>query len=205
MKHIHALAREIERAIRNAEGRVADRFVKIAWDVARRFGFRHDEAREIVHETLSVVLITIHNQEFRGQAAVTSFTYQVGKNLCIKRLKHRNRLKRGGGKAIHQSLDRVLANMLAADPRHSNPLEILKQREHEALTRASIAALTKPDYRGVLSLLLDGYTREEICVALNLPLKRVNAIISYGPKLLTRAARHTTRKQICRRSILETA
>jgi len=139
MKQLHKLAGEIEKAL-HAEGRLACQFHRTIWSVVKRFGFHHDDAKDIVHETLSVLLIKVHKQEFRGHASFATFAYQISKNICLKRLKKLT-CRKHGGDAIHIPLNTYITNTLAADPLRCNPLEILKTREREHLTRQCIAAL----------------------------------------------------------------
>ncbi len=139
MKHLQKLAKEVERAIQ-AEGRMARQFWCTIWSVVTRFGFKHEEAKDIVHETLSILLIKIHNREFRGHSSLGTFAYKISRNICLKRMKQLTCLKHGGSR-IHIPIDAYVINTLQADPLRYNPLEILKKREHEHLVSQCIDAL----------------------------------------------------------------
>jgi RNA polymerase sigma factor (sigma-70 family) len=190
MKHLHNLAGEIEKAI-HAEGRLAHQILRTIWSVVRRFGFQLEDAKDIVHETLSVLLMKVQNQEFRGHASLGTFAYQITKNLCLKRLKKLTCRKRGGD-ATHIPINNYVANTLQADPLHSNPLEILKKKESEHLVKQCIEALKHKEAREVLTLLLKGHPRHEISNLLNIPVKRVDAAISYGKKKLIKSMQKKT-------------
>jgi RNA polymerase sigma factor (sigma-70 family) len=183
MKDLLFLAREIEKAL-DLEGH-AHTCVDTLRGVVRRFGFTPADAMDIMHDILSEILYKIHTREFRGHASIITFTYQISKNTCLKRLDYLNRDKRGGN-APHLPLEHPKASVVEADPRHWNPLELLKRRELEHLIRQCIQALDDQEYRRVFLLFIEGYERAEISKYLNIPVARVDAVFNYGKKKLAR-------------------
>lgn len=187
MKNLHHLAGEIHKSL-GIEGFRPRRFLRTIWGRVRRFGFHYDDTKEIVHEILSEILIKLENQEFRGQASVQTFAWRISQNICLKRLRRLTSLKRGGH-FVHLPFDHYLHNVLHADPRTYNPLEILKRQEVYDLLHQCIERLENHEYRSVFSLLIQGYARREISEELDISLNRVDAVLHHGKKKLRRYLR----------------
>jgi RNA polymerase sigma factor (sigma-70 family) len=187
MKQLHTLAREIERVIGVKEQLVCPQFLKTILGSVTHFGFQSDEALEIVHETLSILLLKVQKQELRCKSSLKAFACGISRNICLKRIKALTRLKR------RRDLIPLPIETLEADPRHWNPLEILKRKETEQLIKQCIQMLEEQEYQEVFTLVFEGYRRHEISARLNLPVARIDAILSYGKKKLTQYVQKKTR------------
>ncbi len=188
MNHLQQLAQEIEETLGTQECLACPTFLKSIISKARRFGFHAEEARELAHETLTTLLMKAHNRELRCKSSIRAFAHGIHRNLCRKRLRRQRSQKRGND-ATHCTFDDRLYYGHDAALHHWGPLKILKKKEKWKLVEQWISTLKNEDYQAVFTLLLKGYNRREIGKKLDLPLQRIDAIISYGKKKFADHAR----------------
>lgn len=177
MKDLHKFAREIERAIGVKNRLACHKFLHAIVKRATRFGFGYEDAKEIAHETLSIVLLIAQKEELRSLKALA---HTISRNICIKRVKKKARLKHGQN-IPHDPLEQVSYKLSEAEHR-CNPLEILKLREKAELVKKCIETFNNQEYQQVFALVMEDCPRHEISRQLNISVKRVDAILNYGRK-----------------------
>lgn len=182
VQELEKLAEEVEKGSEAAEEQLARHFSKTIYSVAIRRGFPHDDALEIVQETLDAVFTKLRKHEFRRECKLSTFVYRIARNQCSKYIRTETRLK-SGGTFKHISIEECI-NRLADDPFHSSPLALLTRKEIKAIVQQCVEALENPEYRKVFELILQEYERPEISKMLGIPVERYDAITCYGRKKL---------------------
>lgn len=162
------------------------KYEKRIFNVIYRMLGDYEEATDLTQETF--ISAFRHFDRFRGEAKVFTWLYQIARNLCINRVRQRDRQR-----AIHvESLDQPretedndALTREVADLRHA-PQTVLEEKELRQRILAAIESLP-PDYKEVVLLReFQGLSYNEIVEATGLTLENVKTRLSRARGMLRR-------------------
>ncbi|PID56980.1 hypothetical protein CSB45_08635 [candidate division KSB3 bacterium] len=188
MNYLRSFARDVERSLGTRERLACPSFLKSTVKYAQKLGCHPEDAREIVYESLSVLLIKAQKQELRSKSSLKALTRRITHHRCVAHLKRKFSRKRGCG-ADHFAFDESFHHVQYDLTHHCDPLQLLTKQETWTLVMQWIDSLKHEDYRAVFTLRMNGYERREISEKLCLPLKRIDTILHHGQKQLAALAK----------------
>jgi RNA polymerase sigma-70 factor (ECF subfamily) len=162
------------------------KYEKRIFNVIYRMLGDYEEATDLTQETF--ISAFRHYDRFRGEAKVFTWLYQIARNLCINRVRQRDRQR-----ALHiESLDQPReadeehgSAREVADWRHA-PHTVLEDKELRKRILAAVEALP-PDYKEVVLLReFEGLSYNEIVEATGLTLENVKTRLSRARGMLRR-------------------
>lgn len=142
-----------------------------------RRAFAHDNDREDILHEIYLQLVTGKNI-FRGEAAFSTYVYQVARMTIFQKYRRRNTLKRG-------KVYRFISDPIElADGIKSNPEYAYERKEARELISECIRKLPEV-YREAMELrVLQDHSYEEIAGILKVPVNTVSTRIHKGKQLL---------------------
>jgi|SRR5581483_8486405 len=144
---------------------VVERYRRSVYQICYRFVGNHEDASDLSQEVFLRAFRGLKN--FRGQAALSTWLYRIGVNVCLNRVSTKKALDSTTGEPI-DAMDLV-------DARHDSPADRLMREERGAQVRAAIAQL--PDKQRA-TLILRTYhemSHQEIADALGSSVGAVKA------------------------------
>jgi RNA polymerase sigma-70 factor (ECF subfamily) len=191
-----AAARESDRLMNASPPDDADRnldfdalvakYEKKIFNVIYRFLGDYEEATDLTQETF--VSAFRHYDRFRGEAKVFTWLYQIARNLCINRVRQRDRQRSLKIESLDQARDGEDEEGLTrevADWTHS-PQQVLEEKELHQRILAAIESLP-PDYKEVVLLReFQQMSYNEIVAATGLSLENVKTRLSRARAMLRR-------------------
>jgi RNA polymerase sigma-70 factor (ECF subfamily) len=189
-------ARESDRLMNASPGDDADRnldfdalvakYEKKIFNVIYRFLGDYEEATDLTQETFLSAFR--HYDRFRGEAKVFTWLYQIARNLCINRVRQRDRQRSLKIESLDQTRDGDDDEGLTrevADWTHS-PHQVLEEKELHQRILAAIESLP-PDYKEVVLLReFQQMSYNEIVAATGLSLENVKTRLSRARAMLRR-------------------
>jgi len=162
------------------------RYEKRIFNVVYRFLGDYEEAADVTQETF--ISAYKHYANFRGDSKVFTWLYQIARNLCINRLRRRERQRHIRIESLEQMSDpdddtRTTRDI--ADWTHS-PQQVLEQKELHQKILAAIDSLPI-EYREVIILReFQQLSYNEIVEATGLSLENVKTRLSRARAMLRR-------------------
>jgi len=189
-------ARESDRLMNASPGDDADRnldfdalvakYEKKIFNVIYRFLGDYEDATDLTQETF--VSAFRHYDRFRGDSKVFTWLYQIARNLCINRVRQRDRQRSLKIESLDQTRDGDDEEGLTrevADWTHS-PQQVLEEKELHQRILAAIDSLP-PDYKEVVLLReFQQMSYNEIVAATGLSLENVKTRLSRARAMLRR-------------------
>ena len=129
--------------------------------ILRQVGGDRQEAEDVLHDAFIAVLR--EREQGRGVSCFRAWIYQVARNLCLNRLRSRQRASRAAATIAH-------APAAPADP----PGRALEDREVAESLRAAVARLPA-QLAELYQLRAGGLSYEELADTLSLPLGTVKS------------------------------
>ena len=173
------------RIVRNFDALVA-KYEKKIFNVIYRFLGDYEEAMDLTQETF--VSAFRHYERFRGEAKVFTWLYQIARNLCINKVRQRDRqrsLKIESLDQVRDGDDDEGLTREVADWTHS-PQQVLEEKELHQRILAAIESLP-PDYKEVVLLReFQQMSYNEIVAATGLSLENVKTRLSRARAMLRR-------------------
>ena len=162
------------------------KYEKKIFNVIYRYLKDYEEASDLTQETF--LSAYRHYDNFRGDAKVFTWLYQIARNLCINRVRQKERQRSLRVESLDQPRnsdeDEGLTREVADWSR--SPQRVLETKELRAKLLAAIEALP-PDYREVLMLReFDDLSYNEIVEATGLTLENVKTRLSRARGMLRR-------------------
>lgn len=162
------------------------KYEKRIFNVIYRMLGDYEEAADLTQETFFSAFR--HYDKFRGEAKVFTWLYQIARNLCINRVRQRDRQRALHIESLDQRRDADNEEGMTrevADLRHA-PQTVLEDKELRERIHAAIASLP-PDYREVVILReYQGLSYNEIVEATGLTLENVKTRLSRARGMLRR-------------------
>ncbi len=162
------------------------KYEKKIFNVIYRFLGDYEEATDLTQETF--ISAFRHYDRFRGEAKVFTWLYQIARNLCINRVRQRDRQRNVRIESLDQSRDldddegspREIADWSQA------PHQVLEEKELHQRILAAIDSLP-PDYKEVVLLReFHQLSYNEIVEATGLTLENVKTRLSRARGMLRR-------------------
>jgi len=162
------------------------KYEKKIFNVIYRFIGDYEEATDLTQETF--ISAFRHFDRFRGEAKVFTWLYQIARNLCINRVRQRDRQRALRIESLDQPRDpeddegmtREVADWSSA------PQTVLEDKELRQRILAAIDALP-PDYKEVVVLReFQNMSYNDIVVATGLTLENVKTRLSRARAMLRR-------------------
>ncbi len=160
-------------------------YQKKIFNAIYRFIGDYDEATDLTQETF--ISAFKHYDRFRGDSKVFTWLYQIARNLCINRVRQRERQRALRIESLDQPRDLDDDGMTReiADSSQA-PHAILEKKELQQRLRAAVEALP-PDYREVVLLReYHNLSYNEIVEATGLTLENVKTRLSRARAMLRR-------------------
>src|SRR5579871_1819777 len=161
-------------------------YEKKIFNVIYRFLGDYEEATDLTQETF--LSAYRHYDRFRGEAKVFTWLYQIARNLCINRVRQRDRQRSLKIESLDQTRDSDDDEGLTrevADWTHS-PHQVLEEKELHQRILAAIESLP-PDYKEVVLLReFQQMSYNEIVAATGLSLENVKTRLSRARAMLRR-------------------
>jgi RNA polymerase sigma-70 factor (ECF subfamily) len=162
------------------------KYEKKIFNAIYRFLGDYEEATDLTQETF--ISAFRHYDRFRGEAKVFTWLYQIARNLCINRVRQRERQRalriesldqpRDGD--VEEGLTREIADLSQA------PHTVLEKKELRQRLIAAVEALP-PDYKEVVLLReFHNLSYNEIVAATGLTLENVKTRLSRARAMLRR-------------------
>jgi RNA polymerase sigma-70 factor (ECF subfamily) len=194
--HAAANARDIDRLMNAFPPEDADRnldfdalvvkYEKKIFNVIYRFLGDYEEATDLTQETF--ISAFRHYDRFRGEAKVFTWLYQIARNLCINRVRQRDRQRALRIESLDQPRDNEDDEGLTrevADYTHA-PQTVLEEKELRQRILAAVETLP-PDYKEVVVLReFQNLSYNEIVAATGLTLENVKTRLSRARAMLRR-------------------
>lgn len=162
------------------------KYEKKIFNVIYRFLGDYEDATDLTQETF--LSAYRHYDRFRGDAKVFTWLYQIARNLCINRVRQRDRQRTLRVESLDQPRDLEAddgGTRDVADWRHS-PQQVLEDKELRQRILSAIEALP-PDYREVVMLReFHDLSYNEIVTATGLTLENVKTRLSRARGMLRR-------------------
>lgn len=162
------------------------KYEKKIFNVIYRFIGDYEEATDLTQETF--ISAYRHFDRFRGDSKVFTWLYQIARNLCINRVRQRDRQKALKLESLDQPRDHEdeeTATREIADWTHS-PQTVLEDKELRQRILAAIDSLP-PDYKEVVVLReFQNMSYNEIVEATGLTLENVKTRLSRARGMLRR-------------------
>lgn len=162
------------------------KYEKRIFNVIYRFLGDYEEATDLTQETF--ISAFRHYDRFRGEAKVFTWLYQIARNLCINRIRQRDRQRDLRIESLdqpRQADDEEGLSREVADWKHS-PQVVLEKEELRKRLLAAIESLP-PDYREVVELReFHDMSYNEIVLATGLTLENVKTRLSRARAMLRR-------------------
>lgn len=162
------------------------KYKKRIFNVIYRMLGDYEEATDLTQETF--ISAFRHFDRFRGEAKVFTWLYQIARNLCINRVRQRDRQRALHIESLDQPRDGDDDDGMArevADWRNA-PHTVLEEKELRQRLRAAIESLP-PDYKEVVILReYQGLSYNEIVEATGLTLENVKTRLSRARAMLRR-------------------
>ncbi|HZO91566.1 MAG TPA: sigma-70 family RNA polymerase sigma factor [Chthonomonadaceae bacterium] len=162
------------------------KYEKKIFNVIYRFLGDYEEATDLTQETF--ISAYRHYERFRGEAKVFTWLYQIARNLCINRVRQRDRQRALRIESLNQPresdederLTREVADWSRA------PQTILEEKELRQRILAAIESLP-PEYKEVVLLReFENLSYNEIVEATGLTLENVKTRLSRARAMLRR-------------------
>jgi RNA polymerase sigma-70 factor, ECF subfamily len=162
------------------------KYEKKIFNVIYRFIGDYEEATDLTQETF--ISAYRHFDRFRGEAKVFTWLYQIARNLCINRVRQRDRQRALRIESLDQPRDpeddegmtREVADWSSA------PQTVLEDKELRQRILAAIDALP-PDYKEVVVLReFQNMSYNDIVAATGLTLENVKTRLSRARAMLRR-------------------
>jgi RNA polymerase sigma-70 factor (ECF subfamily) len=176
-----------DRADRNPDfDAIVLEYQKKIFNAIYRFIGDYEEATDLTQETF--ISAFKHYDRFRGDSKVFTWLYQIARNLCINRVRQRERQRALRIESLDQPRDldddegvtREIADSSQA------PHTVLEKKELQQRLRAAVEALP-PDYREVVLLReYHNLSYNEIVEATGLTLENVKTRLSRARAMLRR-------------------
>jgi RNA polymerase sigma-70 factor (ECF subfamily) len=162
------------------------KYEKKIFNVIYRFLGDYEEATDLTQETFLSAFR--HYDRFRGEAKVFTWLYQIARNLCINKVRQRDRQRSLKIESLDQTRDSDDDEGLTrevADWTHS-PQQVLEEKELHQRILAAIESLP-PDYKEVVLLReFQQMSYNEIVAATGLSLENVKTRLSRARAMLRR-------------------
>ena len=126
-----ALVAECLAGTDGAFDQLVERYRRPVYQVCYRFVGNHEDASDLSQEVFLRAYRGLKN--FRGQAALSTWLYRIGVNVCLNRV--------GTKKALDSRTDEPIEAEQFVDGRSDSPAERLLREERSARVRAAIAQL----------------------------------------------------------------
>lgn len=143
-------------AARRGEGKALDELLARHEQQIYRFGLRmcgnQDDAREVLQETLLAAFKSL--PEFRGDAALSTWLYQIARSFCIKS-------RRPSSGAVPDAVPLDRANVGALESAEAGPDARAHAKEIGSLLQAGILALPANQREALVLRDVEGLTAEE--------------------------------------------
>jgi RNA polymerase sigma-70 factor, ECF subfamily len=162
------------------------KYEKKIFNVIYRFLGDYEDATDLTQETFLSAFR--HYDRFRGEAKVFTWLYQIARNLCINKVRQRDRQRSLKIESLDQARDGDDDEGLTrevADWTHS-PQQVLEEKELHQRILAAIESLP-PDYKEVVLLReFQQMSYNEIVAATGLSLENVKTRLSRARAMLRR-------------------
>ena len=139
------------------------------YGLALRCGLDPKEAEDGVQEVFLKVQRRIST--FRGEAALSTWLYQVARNVFLKRLRNRSRLKRSGQEIMHESLPETEAGLAV----ESDALVTVIEKEEKAALHHAVRDLPEKMRQCLTLRIYHQLSYSEIATVMKLELGTVKA------------------------------
>lgn len=165
---------------------LVNKYEKKIFNVIYRFLGDYEEATDLTQETF--ISAFRHYERFRGEAKVFTWLYQIARNLCINRVRQRDRQRSLRIESLDQPRDtedddrmqREVADWSRA------PQTLLEEKELRQRILAAIDALP-PDYKEIVMLReFENLSYNEIVEVTGLTLENVKTRLSRARAMLRR-------------------
>lgn len=189
-------AREKDRLMNGKQGEDADRnldfdalvvkYEKKIFNVIYRFIGDYEEATDLTQETF--ISAFRHYDRFRGDSKVFTWLYQIARNLCINKIRQRDRQRALRIESLDQPHDISGEEGLTREiPDWSqSPQNVLEEKELHQRILAAVQALP-PDYKEVVILReFQNLSYNEIVEVTGLTLENVKTRLSRARAMLRR-------------------
>lgn len=162
------------------------KYEKKIFNVIYRFIGDYEEATDLTQETF--ISAFKHYERFRGEAKVFTWLYQIARNLCINKVRQRDRQRSMRVESLDQPLDSDEDDRMTrdvADWSHS-PQNLLEENELRQRILAAIESLPA-DYKEVVMLReFENLSYNEIVEVTGLTLENVKTRLSRARAMLRR-------------------
>jgi RNA polymerase sigma-70 factor (ECF subfamily) len=161
-------------------------YQKKIFNAIYRFIGDYEEATDLTQETF--ISAFKHYDRFRGDSKVFTWLYQIARNLCINRVRQRERQRSLRIESLDQPRDLDDEEGMTREIADSSqaPHVLLEKQELRARLRAAVEALP-PDYREVVLLReYHNLSYNEIVEATGLTLENVKTRLSRARAMLRR-------------------
>jgi RNA polymerase sigma-70 factor, ECF subfamily len=162
------------------------KYEKKIFNVIYRFIGDYEEATDLTQETF--ISAYRHFDRFRGEAKVFTWLYQIARNLCINRVRQRDRQRALRIESLDQPRDLDDDESLTREVADwsSSPQTVLEDRELRQRIMAAIDSLP-PDYKEVVVLReFQNMSYNDIVEATGLTLENVKTRLSRARAMLRR-------------------
>ena len=161
-------------------------YQKKIFNAIYRFIGDYEEATDLTQETF--ISAFKHYDRFRGDSKVFTWLYQIARNLCINRVRQRERQRSLRIESLDQPRDLDDEEGMTREIADSSqaPHTLLEKKELQQRLRAAVEALP-PDYREVVLLReYHNLSYNEIVEATGLTLENVKTRLSRARAMLRR-------------------
>jgi RNA polymerase sigma-70 factor (ECF subfamily) len=162
------------------------KYEKKIFNVIYRFLGDYEEATDLTQETF--LSAYRHYDRFRGEAKVFTWLYQIARNLCINRVRQRDRQRALRIESLdqpHETEGEEGLTREVADWSHS-PQTVLEDKELRQRILAAVESLP-PDYKEVVLLReFENLSYNEIVAVTGLTLENVKTRLSRARAMLRR-------------------
>lgn len=162
------------------------KYEKKIFNVIYRFIGDYEEATDLTQETFLSAFK--HYDRFRGEAKVFTWLYQIARNLCINRIRQRDRQRALRVELLDQPRDGEDDDHPAREVADwtDSPHTVLEEKELHQRILAAVQSLP-PDYREVVVLReFQNLSYNEIVTATGLSLENVKTRLSRARAMLRR-------------------
>ena len=162
------------------------KYEKKIFNVIYRFLGDYEEATDLTQETF--ISAFRHYERFRGDSKVFTWLYQIARNLCINRVRQRDRQRSLRIESLDQPRDSDEDERLTREVADWSlaPQTILEEKELRQRILAAIESLP-PEYKEVIMLReFENLTYNEIVEATGLTLENVKTRLSRARGMLRR-------------------
>jgi len=153
--------------------------------IALRFTRNIEDAEDVVQEASMKALI--HLENFRRESRMDTWLYTIISNTAVNRFRTCSRHREISLECIATSNDKSERYSIR-DPRR-NPEEVCADRETHEMVCAEVNRLKDQHRKAVALCDLDGLSHSEAADALNLNLRRFNARLLRGRRVLCKRLR----------------